>query len=157
MTAPSLTLGHCQLLPHESGEEEHEKYIFPLKNGILVKKFFGPFWTRERWLPSTLEVIQVCERVYICASLLPHHRIIRNLFHIYQKGSWKNVITFWSYITLSCVYICRPFLLLTWLQLEFKVFDAVFTIFLVGMHLVGPCRFLNVICYWVKVKFKWIK
>ena len=92
------------------------------KNVFLVKNVFEPFWNRLRWLPSTLEVIQVCERMYMCASLLPHHRIIRNLFHIYQKGSWKNVITFWSHITLSCVYICRPFLLLTWLQLQFKVF-----------------------------------
>ena len=28
---PRLTLGQCQLLLPERGEEEHEKYIFPLK------------------------------------------------------------------------------------------------------------------------------
>ena len=26
-----------------------------------------------------MDVIQVYERVYICASLLPHHRVIRNI------------------------------------------------------------------------------
>ena len=43
---PKRNFGHCQILPHERGEEEHEKYIFPLKNVFFSKnKFldhFGP-------------------------------------------------------------------------------------------------------------------
>ena len=35
-----LTFGHCQLLPPGKGEEEHENYIFSVKNGITIKNLF---------------------------------------------------------------------------------------------------------------------
>ena len=113
LTSPRLTLGHCQLLLPERGEEEHEKYIFPLKMVFPWKIFFGSFWVRKWWLPLTLDVIQLCERMCIChlcsfvSSSQEYQKYSRRLFYIYRNGFWKNVITFWSHITWPCVYIYR--------------------------------------------------
>ena len=38
-----LTLGHCQLLPPERGQEKPENYIFPLKMIFPYKIFLVPF------------------------------------------------------------------------------------------------------------------
>ena len=101
-----LTFGHCQLLPPGRVEEEHENYLFSLKMVFPWKIFFGPFWVRKWCLPLTLDIIQVSKHT-ICVSLLPNHRVIRNIpyaSYIYEKPFWKNVIAFLKHITWSCVY-----------------------------------------------------
>ena len=58
------------------------KIYYPVKNGFSVKTFFGLFWAQKWWLPITLDVIKVCEWVYICASLLAHWLFRTPLLHL---------------------------------------------------------------------------
>ena len=85
-----------------------------------------------------------------------YQKYSRRLFYIYRKASWKTVLPSEAILHgLASISIDSSFFV-TWLH--FKVFTRYSQYFwLLCIYLVGPCNFVNVICNWVKVKFKRIK
>ena len=76
---PKINFGPLSIFAPWKGWRGTWKINFPVKNGFSVKKLFRPFWARKWWLPLALDVMEVYERLYICASLLADRRVIRNI------------------------------------------------------------------------------
>ena len=94
LTSP--TLGHCQLLLPEKGEEEHEIYISCQKL-FCLKNLFRSFWARKWWLPIHCKCnnISIRASVHLCkfvSSSQSYQISSRRLFYIYQKASRKTVL-----------------------------------------------------------------
>ena len=85
------------------------KIYFLVKNGFFVKNLF---WANlgPKMMASFISGCNLSIRasVHLCkfvSSSQGYQEYSRRLFYIYWKASWKNIVTFWSHITCSCVIL----------------------------------------------------
>ena len=136
------------------------KIYFSIKNGFSVKNLFRAIFGPKMMASLNSGCnISIRASVHLCkfvSSSQGYQRYSRRLFYIYQKASWKTVLPSEAILRgLASISIDSSFFV-TWLH--FKVFTRYSQYFwLLCIYLVRPCNFVNVICNWVKVKFKRIK
>ena len=135
-------------------------YCPKVKNGFSVKNILQAILD-PKMMASLNSGCNVSLRasMHLCkfvSTSQGYQKYSRRLFYIYRKASWKTVSSSESLLRgLTSISVDSSFFV-TWLH--FKVFTRYLQYFwLLCIYLVGPCNFVNVICNWVKVKFKRIK
>ena len=117
LTSP--TLGHCQLLLPEKGEEEHEIYISCQKL-LCLKNLFRSFWDRKWWLPIHCK----CNNISIRASV-----------HLCK------FVTFTKRLLVKQYYLLKPYYMV-WRLYPLIIFslsrDYILS-FLNGIHTISGC------------------
>ena len=151
LDCPKVKFGRLSTFAPWKGWRGTWKIYFPVKNGVSVKNLLASL--NSGCNISIRVSVHPCKFV---SSSQGYQRHSRRLFYIYQKASWKTVLPSEAILRgLASISIDSSFFN-TWLH--FKVFTRYSQYFwLLCIYLVRPCNLVNVICNWVKVKFKRIK